>query len=282
MNDAGIVSALAEGQLDGMTVLLERYANPLFDYCYRMAPDAAADAVIDTFIIGWEKLPELTDPRHLQRWLRAVAENECLRRIVDTGVRKSDAAPTPGTLPPEVPARVIAACADNTPSGRAYRVSAVYRAGPFGRDGFPKSRYRLARWRRRFPRSGRAVVAVAAVVAIATAIVIVAMPPSGRSSHDSASSAVPVKHTHASAPMSRAPRSSSPSSGSAVRHGSASHAAVPGAPDHRPPAPGTSVTPPSPAIQAPALAPALVMPPASAYGYANGNNGDDNNQGGNN
>jgi hypothetical protein len=40
--------------------------------------------------------------------------------------------------PPGLRGRVVAACTDNSPAGRAHRVSVAHRAGAFGRAGFPK------------------------------------------------------------------------------------------------------------------------------------------------
>ena len=43
------------------------------------------------------------------------------------------------TLPTELRGQVLTACADNSPAGRARRVSVTHRAGVFGPSGFPKA-----------------------------------------------------------------------------------------------------------------------------------------------
>src|SRR4029077_15000571 len=80
--------------------------------------------------------------------------NECRRRLGAAGLAASGAAArlasggaarlaSDGALPEvSVPdglrERVLTAGADNTPTGRAHRVSVTHRAGAFGRTGFPK------------------------------------------------------------------------------------------------------------------------------------------------
>jgi hypothetical protein len=145
-----------------------------------MVPAVAAEAVQDTFVIAWSSIDRLRDPAKLYPWLQAVAGNECFRGVLTGGPAEAQAGPTPEpTLPPDLPGQVLSACADNTPAGRAYRASVTYRAGPFGRDGFPKAGFRL-----RAPRLGlagvlpdglrrrrRSVATVAAVAMAAVAVV---------------------------------------------------------------------------------------------------------------
>ena len=82
MDDPEVVAAIAAGELDGLAAALDKYAAPLYEYCYSMAPEIAADAVQDTFIIAWSNLGGLRDPGKLHPWLRAVAGNECFRRTL--------------------------------------------------------------------------------------------------------------------------------------------------------------------------------------------------------
>src|SRR5580700_1566578 len=82
MDDPEVVAAIAAGELDGLAAALDRYAGSLYEYCYSMAPEVAADAVRDTFIIAWSKLGGLRDPGQLHSWLQAVAGNECFRRTL--------------------------------------------------------------------------------------------------------------------------------------------------------------------------------------------------------
>jgi len=143
VDDPAVVAAIAAGELDGLATALDRYAAALYDYCYALAPAAAAEAVGDTFVIAWSSIDRLRDPAKLYPWLQAIAGNECFRRALVGGPAEGQAWPTvpapEPALPPQLPGQVLSACADNTSVGRAYRVSVTYRAGPFGRDGFPKA-----------------------------------------------------------------------------------------------------------------------------------------------
>jgi hypothetical protein len=199
MDDPEVVAAIAAGELDGLAAALDKYAGSLYEYCYSMAPEVAADAVQDTFIIAWSRLGGLRDPGELHSWLQAVAGNECFRRTLPgcvTGAHAGappGAAPPPGTtLPPGLPGQVLSACADNTPAGRARRTSVTHRAGPFGYDGFPKATALRGTWPRRLRRHRQAGAAVAAAAVLAAAaVMIIAVSPAGSSHHDQASAAGP-------------------------------------------------------------------------------------------
>jgi len=56
MDDPEVAAAIAAGELEGLAAALDKYAASLYEYCYSMAPEVAADAVQDTFIIAWSKL----------------------------------------------------------------------------------------------------------------------------------------------------------------------------------------------------------------------------------
>jgi hypothetical protein len=199
MDDPEVAAAIAAGELEGLAAALDKYAASLYEYCYSMAPEVAADAVQDTFIIAWSKLDGLRDPGQLHPWLQAVAGNECFRRTLADRVTDADgdlapeATPPPETtLPPGLPEQILSACADNTPGGRAHRTSVTHRAGPFGYDGFPKANALRGTWQRRFRRHRRAGAAVAAAAVLAAAaIMIVAMSPASSPHHDQASAASP-------------------------------------------------------------------------------------------
>jgi hypothetical protein len=183
MQDRELVAAIVAGDPGGLAEAYDRYATPLYTYCRFMLPGPrppaeAADAVADTFIIATAKLPGLRDPDQLGSWLNAVARNECLRK---TGPVEP---PADGVMPEVSPPaglrkRVLEEGADNTPAGRAHRVSVTHRAGAFGPTGFPKPATPSGpRWWhevRRHPRAAAGVAAVAvAVVAAGTAALLVA------------------------------------------------------------------------------------------------------------
>jgi hypothetical protein len=177
MQDRELVAAIVAGDPGGLAEAYDRYAAPLYTYCRFMLPDPRppaepADAVADTFIIATVKLPGLRDPDQLGRWLHAVTRNECLRQ---TGPVEP---PADGAMPEVSPPaslrkRVLEECADNTPTGRAHRVSVAHRAGPFGPTGFPKPITPPGpRWWhevRRHPRAAAGVAALAAAVVVAGA-----------------------------------------------------------------------------------------------------------------
>src|SRR5208282_5476451 len=164
MQDRDVVAAVVAGDPDGIAEAYDRYAASLYALCHSVLtrPEAAA-AVRDTFLIA--------------AWLHAVARNECLRRLgpEDPAGVATAAAPVPGSadpdelpavaLPAELRGQVLTVCADNSPTGRAHRVSVTHRAGAFGPSGFPRAIGPARPWWwqrvRRHPRP----VAVVAVLA---------------------------------------------------------------------------------------------------------------------
>ena len=148
MQDRDLVAAIVAGEPDGLAEAYDRYAASLYAYCRSMLPRAeAAEAVLDTFLIAVSRLDGLRDPDRLDAWLHAVARNECLRRLGAGEPRASAAMASPVdpddlpavTLPAELRGQVLTACADDSPTGRAHRVSVTHHAGTFGPSGFPKS-----------------------------------------------------------------------------------------------------------------------------------------------
>jgi DNA-directed RNA polymerase specialized sigma24 family protein len=182
MQDHAVVAAVVAGDADGFAAVYDQYATSLYACCHAVLPEPeAAGAVLDTFLIATVKLDGLRDPDRLGPWLHAVARNECLRRLgpgqeippeipaaIPAAIR---AAADHGGEPPEVPlppdlrSQVLTACADNSPSGRAHRMSVAHRAGVFGPAGFPKAMGSSGPWWWRRVRRHRGVVAAAAAVA---------------------------------------------------------------------------------------------------------------------
>jgi DNA-directed RNA polymerase specialized sigma24 family protein len=196
MQDRDVVAAVVAGSPDGIAEAYDRYAASLHAYCHSMLPGPEADEVVqDTFIIAVSKLGGLRDPDRLDAWLHAVARNECLRRLGTKGPRGSKgsgyaasaSSAVPGSADPDdvLPAvtllaglrgRVLTACADNSPTGRAHRMSVAHRAGAFGPAGFPRAIAPAGpRWWRRVRRHPGVVapVAVLAAVAVAAGITVI-------------------------------------------------------------------------------------------------------------
>jgi hypothetical protein len=286
MQDRDVVAAVVAGDADGIGEAYDRYAASLYACCHSMlpGPEAAADAVQDTFVIAVSKLDGLRDPHQLDAWLHAVARNECLRQLgpggpggpagagsaVPGSADAGDARPA-ATLPAGLRGRVMTACADNSPTGRAHRMSVAHRAGTFGPTGFPKAIAPAgSRWRqpvRRHP-GVLAAAAVLAVLALAAGITAI-MTDSGSnrpqasalglSGGVSGSSSGPVSGS----PVSGSPISASPVSGRASAGPSPAHETTPAAPPLVPTAtmPGGASSPGPPTGRG---TPSPSAPPSSA------------------
>ena len=263
MQDRDVVAAVVAGDADGIAEAYNRYAVFLAAYCHSMLPGPeAAEVVLDTFLIAVSRLDGLRDPDRLSAWLHAVARNECLRRLGPQGsgrpgilVGGATAAtwaagpPDPddlpaAALPAELRGQVLTACADNSPTGRAHRVSVAHRAGAFGPSGFPKAVGAAGpRWwqgARRGPRPVAAMAVLAAVVAVAAAAVIT-MIATADSSHRSQASALGFGGGPAGMTSSATPGSASAAS----------------SPTHKPAA---SARPSTPPVTTPASPPSPIRP----------------------
>src|ERR1700759_1273983 len=201
MQDHAIVAAVVAGDADGFAAVYDQYATSLYACCHAVLPGPeAAGAVLDTFLIATVKLDGLRDPDRLGPWLHAVARNECLRRLgpgqeipsaipaaIPAAIRRGadhGGEPPEVPLPPDLRSQVLTACADNSPSGRAHRMSVAHRAGVFGPAGFPRTIGPNGPWWQRIRRRVQRhpdVVAAAAVLATlaATAGIAIAMTAGG-------------------------------------------------------------------------------------------------------
>src|SRR5271166_3313969 len=273
MQDCDVVAAIVAGEPDGIAEAYDLYA-----YCHFLLPGPeAAEAVRDTFLIAVSKLDGLGDPDRLDAWLHAIARNECLRRLGPEGPRGTEdpkdpegprgtedpkdpegpegAARVPRsadpdelaavTLPAELRGQVLTACSDNSPTGRAHRVSVTHRAGVFGPSGFPKAIGPAGpRWWQQVQRHHRPVAVVAVMAAVAAAAGITVIMTAGGSHRAQASTlglGVGVVGSSSSATPSRprTPGHVSPAS-------SPTHKAAP------------SAIPPTPSVTMPAGAPSPV------------------------
>jgi hypothetical protein len=295
MQDHAVVAAVVAGDADGFAAVYDQYATSLYACCHAVLPEPeAAGAVLDTFLIATVKLDGLRDPDRLGAWLHAVARNECLRRLgpgqeippaipaaVPAAIR---AAADHGGEPPEVPlppdlrSKVLTACADNSPAGRAHRMSVAHRAGVFGPAGFPKAMGSSGPWWRRVRRHPGAVAAAAAVAAAVAALAVAAgitaaltaggshRPQAsglglGGGAPTPASSTSPATTSPTPSPARTIPASTQPTSPAAlVGATSAKPSAGPGMAAPTAPPPGTSPSPsPSPS-SSPAQGYLLVAP----------------------
>jgi RNA polymerase sigma factor (sigma-70 family) len=83
VDDRAMVAALVAGDQRGLDGAYRAYADRLYTYCRGMLrdPDAAADAVHDTFVLASQRAGQLREPDRLRSWLYAIARNECLRLL---------------------------------------------------------------------------------------------------------------------------------------------------------------------------------------------------------
>ena len=271
MQDRAVVAAIVAGDPDGIAAAYDQYGASLYAYCHSLLPGPrAAEAVRDTFMIAVGRLDGLRDHDRLGDWLHAVARNECLRTLGPAGAEA--ATPAPGaadpddepavTMPVELRGQVLTACTDNSPAGRAQRMSVAHRAGAFGPAGFPKATGLTGpRWWQRVRRHPRAVAAAAVVAALVMVTGITMIMTAGGSRRPQAatlgagggaagpaSSAAPSSARPASSPAHQASPSASPSTPAATMP---QDAPSPGMPTPPPPgSPPSAPPPPSPSAPA--------------------------------
>ena len=273
-----MVAAVVAGDADGFVAAYDQYAASLYGYCHRVLPGPeAAEAVLDTFLIATAKLDGLRDPDRLGPWLHAVARNECLRRLGPDG--EIPAAPDLGDEPLETPpadlrGRVLTMCADNTPAGRAHRMSVAHRAGVFGAAGFPKAIgpngprwWRVLRQRvRRYPGVALAVAGVATLAATAGITVVMSAGGSHRPQASGPGLGGGVPASASSTPSGASSRVPSPARTTPASALPTSPAALAGATSAGPPAGrGTPGPTASPSGTSPSPSPSASSSPARGY-----------------
>ena len=295
MQDRELVAAILKGEPDALAEAYDRYGAPLYGYCRSMLPEPhspgeAADAVADTFTVATAKLQGLRDPDQLGAWLRAVARNECLRRLGaagvaagsaagsvsaeaawlaesdGTGLVAADGAAAEVSPPGSLRERVLQGGADNSPTGRAHRASVTHRAGPFGPTGFPKPVIPPGpQWWHGVRRRPRAAAAVAAVALAVVAGGIAALLVSGGTHRAHASTVALGGSTFATTGAPSVTASSQPAGRPSP---SRAPTPTPGSPGTQTspadePTPGLATSPGTPRSSAPARRPPSPSPSAS-------------------
>jgi hypothetical protein len=279
MQDRTVVAEVIAGDAEGFGAAYDQYAASLYAYCRSVLPDGeAAEAVLDTFLIAAAKLDGLGDPDRLGAWLQAVARNECLRRLgpAGAGAAGPESAGTgdefPAATPPDgLRGKVLAACTDNTPAGRAQRASVAHRAGVFDQAGFPRAIGPSGlQWLQRHP----SLASLAGLlVPLAIAFGVAAMLAAGGGPHRPAA-AVAAPGTTVSAPVSSTDPGHTPRAVPAHQV-TATASATPSAPVSAP-VPGASSSPvvptgrgtppsPSPASASPSPSPSPPSTPVRGY-----------------
>jgi RNA polymerase sigma factor (sigma-70 family) len=79
-SDEHLVTAALSGDVEAFAAIYDRYADALFNACYRQLGnrEEAADVVQDTFVLAKEELPRLRDARRLRSWLFTIATRQAL------------------------------------------------------------------------------------------------------------------------------------------------------------------------------------------------------------
>jgi sigma-70-like protein len=277
MQDRTVVADVIAGDAEGFGAAYDQYAASLYAYCRSMLPEGeAAEAVLEVFLIAAAKLDGLGDPERLGAWLQAVARNECLRRLGPSGAGAGAAGGefAAATPPDGLRGKVLAACTDNTPAGRARRASAAHRAGAFDQAGFPRAIGPSGpRWWRRLQRHPGLASLAGLLMPLLVAAAVAAMLAAGGGPHRAAAAAVrsgpeasaPVSSavpgpTHPTVPARQvtAPANVTPSAAVSVSASVPAAASSPAVPTGR----GTA---PSPTSASPSPSPSPSSPPALGY-----------------
>jgi RNA polymerase sigma-70 factor (ECF subfamily) len=86
------VSRAQDGDPVAFEHLVRAYQADVFRLCYRMLSDrgAAEDAVQDTFVTVWRRLPTLVDPQAFRSWIYHIGTRRCLNLIRTRTRRRTD------------------------------------------------------------------------------------------------------------------------------------------------------------------------------------------------
>ena len=114
-SEATTVARAQDGDTDAFEQLVRSYEADLFRLGFRMLSDRgeAQDAVQDTFVLAWRRLPSLLDPEAFRAWIYQLMTRRCLN-ILRVRVRRHTASPAVPTSSSK-PAR--ARPQHNRPSG---------------------------------------------------------------------------------------------------------------------------------------------------------------------
>lgn len=83
LSEAAWVARAQDGDVVAFEWLVNAYQGELFRLAYRMLSDrgAAEDAVQDTFLIVWRRLPGLADPQAFRAWIYRIGTRRCLNTL---------------------------------------------------------------------------------------------------------------------------------------------------------------------------------------------------------
>ncbi|HEV8205271.1 MAG TPA: sigma-70 family RNA polymerase sigma factor [Acidimicrobiia bacterium] len=88
LTDAELVASARSGDRGALSEIYDSYADRLYDLCTSVLrdPEAAFDAMVDTFVLAALELYRLRRPEKLEPWLFALARQQLLGRDIQVGV----------------------------------------------------------------------------------------------------------------------------------------------------------------------------------------------------
>ncbi len=88
LTDAELVASARSGDRGALSEIYDGYADRLYDLCTSVLrdPEAAFDAMVDTFVLAALELYRLRRPEKLEPWLFALARQQLLGRDIRVGV----------------------------------------------------------------------------------------------------------------------------------------------------------------------------------------------------
>jgi DNA-directed RNA polymerase specialized sigma24 family protein len=88
LTDAELVASARSGDRGALSAIYDSYADHLYDLCTSVLrdPEAAFDALVDTFVLAALELYRLRRPEKLEPWLFALARQQLLARHIPVGV----------------------------------------------------------------------------------------------------------------------------------------------------------------------------------------------------
>ena len=88
LTDAELVASARSGDRGALSEIYDSYADRLYDLCASVLrhPEAAFDAMVDTFVLAALELYRLRRPEKLEPWLFALARQQLLARDIRVGV----------------------------------------------------------------------------------------------------------------------------------------------------------------------------------------------------
>lgn len=92
LSEAACVSRAQDGDAEAFERLVRDYEAELFRLAYRMLGDRgdAEDAVQESFVAVWRRLPTLLDPQAFRAWIFHIATRRCLTVLQRRARRRTD------------------------------------------------------------------------------------------------------------------------------------------------------------------------------------------------